>query len=175
MIAGEASNLKENAPPVSHNWKPGEALLVSRPENHVLRNERGDIFKELEIEDLSSESGRATLQDCYYNNGEGPLSCYEARGFPVDPGDVGTWTVSFHGRGISANKSRLSPGDSVTIGDASHLLLALTPAKLKLKIEGGDEATADLQPQQAIALPAGARRTITNTGHEGVRLISIEF
>ena len=173
--AGEASNLQENSAAVSQNWRPGEALFVSQPENHVLRNDRGDPFRELEIEDLSSRSGQHTPQECDYNNGEGARPCYEPQGFPVDPGNVATWTVSFHRRGLSADKSRLSPGDSITIGDGSHLLLALTPAKLKLKIDGGDEADTELQPQQSIILPAGAKRTITNTGREAAKLISIEF
>jgi hypothetical protein len=175
VSAGEASNLQENAPPVSHTWRAGEALFVSQPENHVLRNDRGDPFTELEIEDLSSQSARHTPQECDYNGGEGVRPCYEPRGFPVDPGDVGTWTVSFHRRGLTVYKSRLSPGDSITMGDGSHLLLALTPAKLKLKIENGDEAGADLQPQQSIVLPAGAKRTITNTGRDAAKLISVEF
>lgn len=175
VSAGEASNLKENEAAVSHTWRPGEALFVSQPENHVLRNDRGDAFTELEIEDLSSQSGRPIPQECDYNNGEGAPPCFEPQGFPVDPGDVGTWTISFNRRGLSAQKSRISPGESITIGDASHLLLALTPAKLKLKIEGGDEATADLQAQQAIVLPGGAKRTVTNTGAQAARIISVEF
>ena len=175
VSAGEASNLQENSPAVSHTWRPGEALFVSQPENHILRNDRGDEFSELEIEDLNSQSGRHTPQECDYNNSEGTRPCYEPQGFPVDPGNVGSWTVSFHRRGLSADKSRLSPGDSITIGEGSHLLLALTSAKLKLKIENGDEAEADLRPEQSLVLPAGVKRTITNTGRDAAKLISVEF
>jgi hypothetical protein len=163
-VDGETSRAKPGQAGISHAWRAGEARFVYAPITHTVENQLGSPYRELIVESLRTVS---------YD----PLvTSYDTDDFPGDPGDtMPSWNVGFTRGAITAVKSQLAAGAATNLNDPDHVLLALSDVELKIETKAEAAKTLKLAAQEVVAIPGGSAHTVTNTGANSAKFVTVEF
>lgn len=154
----------EGQGPLSWEWTPGEARFVYGPVKHTVRNDGMLPHREIVIETLHTVQRPLFEQNT--NTDE----------FGADPGEVKpSWSVTFTRGGLTATKTQLAPGDSVTVNEPDQLLIAITDAALKGEVAEKEPETVELGRGETVLLRGGVKRKLSNAGRAPVRFIVVEF
>jgi quercetin dioxygenase-like cupin family protein len=159
----EIVNAVEGKDAVTVKLQDAQVGLTSGNFAHVVRN--GDQpFRNLTIELLQDDKLRQSKN-----------KWDEERGLDVLQG--GTKEVLWVKDGIRASEIELQPGGVIPQHHHAgpHLTVALTDFELRSDVVGKGTSTETFKAGEARWIPGGFTHTITNTGHNVAKLVTLEF
>lgn len=131
---------------------------------HIARNLSDQPFRNVTIELLQDEKGRSA-----------PSHWAEESGETTFPG--GRRKILFVKDGVRVSEVALDPGATVPSHhhDGPHLMVAVSDLDLRSDVEGAGSMPGRLKAGDVKWLPGGYTHTVTNTGKQVARLVTLEF
>ncbi len=161
----EVSNEVKDKPPVTLKMQDGDTRFVPGNFAHVARNLASTPFRNVTIELLQDEAARKTP----------PPAWDEDRGLHVFTG--GTQHIMFVQDGVRVSEIELQPGATIPSHHHTgpHLVVAVTDLDVRSDIEGKAPIAAHLNAGDIKWLPGNYTHTLTNTGKQEAKFITLEF
>lgn len=162
--AAEVTNSVKGKDPVTVKLSDGEARFLSAPFAHAARNLAAQPFREVVIELLQDEKLRKST-----------VNWDEERGLDILQG--GTKEVLFVKDGVRVSEIELQPGGVIPEHhhQGPHYVVALTDYELRSDVVGKGPATVMMKAGQSNWVPGGYSHTLTNTGHQLARFVTVEL
>jgi quercetin dioxygenase-like cupin family protein len=162
--AADISNAPKGKPSVEVKMQDGDTRFVAAGVVHAVTDLGEQPFRNLTIEFLQDEKLRAS-----------PAHWDEERGLDVLSG--GTRHVLFVNDGVRVSAFELQP--AAVIPKHHHagprLVVALTEINLRSDVEGQAPTTTHLNSGEVKWLTGGYSHTVTNTGQNVAKYVSLEF
>lgn len=166
VTLGEAhvSNEVAGKSPVELKLSDGETRFTSGDFSHVARNLAGQPFRNVTIE---------LMQDDTLRDAPSP--------WPQESGDQefsgGRIKVLLVRDGARVSSVELQPGATVPSHhhDGPHLLVAVSGLDLRSDVEGQGPMPGAFKSGDVKWLPGGYTHTLTNTGKDPARFVTVEF
>jgi quercetin dioxygenase-like cupin family protein len=161
--ASQIVNAVEGIDPVSLKLQDAQVGFTPGNFAHVVRN--GDQpFRNLTIELLQDDKLRQSTS-----------KWDEERGLDILNG--GTKEILWVKDGIRASEIELQPGGVIPQHHHAgpHLTVALTDCELHSDVVGKGASIETFKANEARWIPGGFTHTITNTGHNVAKLVTLEF
>ena len=163
---GEAhvSNEVLGKPPVELKLSDGETRFTPGNFAHVARNLAGQPFRNVTIELMQDEKLR-----------DAPSPWPQEGGDQEFPG--GRIKVLFVRDGARVSAFELEPGATVPshYHDGPHLVVAVSDLALRSDVEGQSPMAGMLKSGEVKWLPGDYTHTLTNTGKDRARFVTVEF
>jgi hypothetical protein len=145
---------------VTYNWYPGAARFHYAPVARTIRNETDVAHREVVIE---------TFSKLDYNPVNGN---YDGDEFQGDLRSVkATTSSSFTRGGLTAYRVQLAPGDTFSLSDADHLVIALND----ISLAGDNGKSIDLGRSDLTVLTLGRINSVKNTNKMSAQFIVVDF
>lgn len=96
---------------------------------------------------------------------------------PADPTQVAShvYKTMFENDAVRILEGRMAPGDVTEMhGHPNHVAIALSDAKFKFTLPGGETVEGELEAGQALFVEAGEHST-TNTADSEMRVVLVEL
>jgi quercetin dioxygenase-like cupin family protein len=150
--------------PATLSLKDGEARFTPGNFAHIAKNLGSAPFRNVTIE---------IMQDSKYR--QSPHKWDEERALHVLEG--GTQDVMFVKDGVRVTDVQLQPGGKIPKHHHTgpHLLVAITDLDLRSDVEGKGPVPGTLKGGDAKWVPGGYTHTLTNTGKQPARFVTLEF
>jgi quercetin dioxygenase-like cupin family protein len=163
--ASEVENDVKGKPPVTLKLQDGEARFVPGNFSHIARNLADTPFRNVTI---------AFLQDATIHKTT-PAKWDEERGLHVFTG--GTQDIMFVQDGVRVSEIELQPGATIPSHHHTgpHLVVAVTDLEIRSDVEGQGPMAGHLKSGDVKWLPGGYTHTLTNTGKQQAKFITLEF
>jgi quercetin dioxygenase-like cupin family protein len=160
--SSDVSNEVEGKPPVELKLQDGDTHFLSGNFAHIARNLAPTPFRNVTIELLKNDKAAGAKWD-------------EERGLQVLHG--GTQEILFVKDGARVSEVELQPGGMMPSHhhNGPHLVVAITDLDLRSEIEGRGPAAAQLKSGDAKWMPGGYTHTLTNTGKQPAKFVTVEF
>lgn len=167
--AAEVVNAVKGKDPVTVKLQDGQTGFLSAGFAHIARNLSDQAFRNVTIEILQDDKLRQS--PAHWN----PAHPEEDRGLEVLQG--GTKETLFVKDGIRASEFELQPGGVVPRHHHAgpYLVVAITDYELRNDIEGRSPASITMKRGESKWMPGGYSHTVTNTGHEPAKFVTLEF
>jgi quercetin dioxygenase-like cupin family protein len=160
----DISNEVEGKAPVELKFADGEARFTEGNFAHLARNLSDKPFRNVTIELLQDEKLRQTRSR-----------------WPMEGGDKtfpgGHIKVLFVRDAVRVSETDLDPGTTVPSHhhEGPHLLVAISDLDLRSAIEGKGPTRFTLKAGDVKWVDGGFTHTVTNTGSQTARLVTVEF
>jgi quercetin dioxygenase-like cupin family protein len=160
----EIVNAVKDKPPVTLKLRDGETRFAPAPFAHIARNLGDQAFRNVTIEILEDDSLRHSTA-----HGE------EDRGLQVFHG--GTQEILFVKDGIRVSEFELQPGGVVPMHHhgGPHLLVAVSDLDIRSEVQGQGAMPGHFKSGDSKWLPGNYSHTITNTGTQPAKFVTLEF
>jgi quercetin dioxygenase-like cupin family protein len=160
----EIVNAVKDKPPVTLKLRDGETRFAQAPFAHIARNLGDQAFRNVTIEILEDDSLRHSTA-----HGE------EDRGLQVFHG--GTQEILFVKDGIRVSEFELQPGGVVPMHHhgGPHLLVAVSDLDIRSEVQGQGAMPGHFKSGDSKWLPGNYSHTITNTGTQPAKFVTLEF
>jgi quercetin dioxygenase-like cupin family protein len=161
----EISNQVPGNSPVTAKLQDGEVNFLPGNSAHTMRNLSGTPFRNLTIEFLQDEKAHNTS----------PPKWDEERGLHIFSG--GTQDVMFVKDGVRVSELELQPGGVIPKHHHAGPHLVVAVSDLELSSQGAGKAVSQIQLKSGEVrwVPGGFTHTLTNTGHQEARFVTLEF
>jgi hypothetical protein len=172
--ASEVVSSVKDKPPVSVKLQDGETRFSSAPFAHIARNLTGQPFRNVTIE---------LLEDATLRNSPAKWDAAKNEDRALDILQGGTRQILFVKDGIRASEIELQPGGVVPMQHqaASYLLVAVTDLNLRDNVRQDEKTpvpgafTLDLESGGRLWIPAVHLHSLTNTGKQPAKFVTLEF
>jgi quercetin dioxygenase-like cupin family protein len=163
--AAHVSNQIQGRAPIELNFVDGDTRFVSGNFAHIAQNLSDKPFRNVTIELLKDEQARKNP----------PPKWDEERGLDVFNG--GTKHILFVQDGVRVSEVDLQPGGTIPSHhhNGPHLMVAVTDLDLRSDVDGQGPMPGKFKSGDAKWLPGGYTHTLTNTGKQPAKLITVEF
>jgi len=163
--ASEVSNEVEGKAPVTLKMRDGETRFAPGGFAHIARDLADTPFRAIAVELLQDEAARKTP----------PPKWDEERGLHVLQG--GTQDIMFVQDGVRVSEIDLQPGATVPSHhhNGPHLVVAVSDLDVRSDIEGKAPIAAHMNAGEVKWLTGGYTHTLTNTGKQQAKFITLEF
>ncbi len=160
----EISNEVAGKPPVEVKFADGLTRFAPGNFAHIARNLGDKPFRNVTIELMQDEKGRSA-----------PSPWPEESGEKVFPG--GRSKILFVKDGVRVSEVVLEPGATVPSHhhNGPHLMVAVSDLDLRSDVEGMGPMPGKFKAGDIKWLPGGYTHTVTNTGKQVARLVTLEF
>jgi quercetin dioxygenase-like cupin family protein len=150
--------------PVDLKLADGETRFTAGNFSHVARNLSDQPFRNVTVELMQDDKLR-----------DAPSPWQQEDGDKEFPG--GRIKVLFLKDGARVSAVELDPGAAVPRHhhDKPHLVVAVSDLELRSDIEGKGPSTLKAKPGDVKWVPGGYTHTLTNTGKDRARLVTVEF
>lgn len=159
------SNEVEGKPPVTLKMQDGEARFSPGGFAHIARDLASTPFRAIAIELLQDEAAHKTP----------PAAWDEERGLHILNG--GTQDILFVRDGVRVSELELQPGATLPSHHHSgpHLMVAVSDLDLRSDVDGQGPMPGHFKSGDVKWLPGGYTHTLTNTGKQQAKLLTVEF
>ncbi len=163
--ASQIENDVKGKPPVTLKLQDGEARFVPGNFAHFARNLADTPFRNVTIELLQDEAVRKNP----------PPKWDEDRGLHLFTG--GTQDIMFVQDGVRVSEIELQPGATMPSHhhNGPHLVVAVTDLDVRSDVEGQGPMAGHLKSADVKWLPGGYTHTLTNTGKQQAKFVTLEF
>ena len=163
--ASDVLNQVEGKPAVTLKLKDGETRFAAGPFSHIARNQATTPFVAIAVELLQDQAAHTTP----------PPKWDEERGLHVLSG--GTRDIMFVQDGVRVSEIELQAGAVVPSHhhNGPHLVVAVTDVDLRSDIEGKAPMPVHMKAGDAKWVLGGYTHTVTNTGKQEARFVTLEF
>jgi quercetin dioxygenase-like cupin family protein len=163
LAASKIENDIVGKAPFLRTFQDGETVFVPGPFAHTAKNLTDKPFQVIAVELLQGDKLKPSRK------------WDEERGLHILNG--GTQDVLFVKDNVRATDLQLNPGGVVPKHhhDGPHVLVAITDLHLRTDVEGKAPSQVELKAGEAAWIKAGATHTVTNTGSQKARLVTLEF
>jgi len=157
-------NAVKDKPPVSRKLQDGEIGFAAATFAHVARNLSDQLFRNVTVEVLEDETLRNST-----------AKWDEERG--LDVLQNGTKEILFVKDGIRATEFELQPGGIVPMHHYTgpHLFIAVSDLDIGSDVPGQSPMPGHFKSGEAQWLPGGYAHTITNTGKQPAKFVTLEW
>ena len=158
------SNEVEGKPPADVNLSDGDTRFSAGNFAHIARDLSEQPFRNVTIELMQDQKLRET-----------PSHWPEESGEKTFPG--GRSKILFVKDGVRVSEVTLDPGATVPSHhhDGPHLLVAVSDLDLRSDVDGKGPMPGMLKSGDVKWLPGNYTHTVTNTGKQVARLVTVEF
>jgi quercetin dioxygenase-like cupin family protein len=166
--ASEVVSSVKDKPPVSVKLQDGETRFSPGPFAHIARNLTDRPFRNVTIEILQDATLRtSTSQWDPAKNEDRALDILEG----------GTRQILFVKDAIRVSEVELQPGATIPKHHHTgpHLLVAVSDLDLRSDVEGQGPMPAHFKSGDSKWLPGGYSHTLTNTGKQPAKFVTLEF
>jgi quercetin dioxygenase-like cupin family protein len=162
--ASDVSNEVKGKAPVALKLQDGDTRFAPAAFAHIARNLADTPFRNVTIEIM--EDAALQHSDTHWD---------EERGLDVLQG--GTKQVLFVKDGIRVSEFELQPGAVVPTHrhTGPHLLVAVSDLDIRSDVEGQGPMPGHFKSGESKWLPGGYSHTLTNTGKNVARFVTLEF
>ena len=159
------SNEVEGKQPVTLKMQDGEIRFSPGGFAHIARDQASTSFRAIAIELLQDEAAHKTP----------PAAWDEERGLHILTG--GTQDILFVRDGVRVSELELQPGATLPSHHHSgpHLMVAVSDLDLRSDVDGQGAMPGHFKSGDVKWLPGGYTHTLTNTGKQQAKLITLEF
>jgi quercetin dioxygenase-like cupin family protein len=163
--AADLSNEVKGKPPVEVKLQDGETRFTAGNFAHIAHNLADTPFRNVTVELLQDEAAHKTP----------PPAWDEDRGLHVFTG--GTQHIMFVQDGVRVSEIDLQPGATVPSHHHTgpHLVVAVTDLDIRSDVEGKGPMPGHLKSGDVKWLPGGYTHTLTNTGKQEAKFVTVEF
>jgi quercetin dioxygenase-like cupin family protein len=163
--ASEIENDVEGKPPVKLKLQDGEVRFVAGNFSHIPRNLADTPFRNVTIGLRQDEAAHKTP----------PPAWDDERGLHLFTG--GTQDIIFVKDGVRVSEIELQPGATIPSHRHSgpHLVVAVTDLDIRSDVEGKGPMPGHLKSGEVKWLPGGYTHTLTNTGKQEAKFVTLEF
>jgi quercetin dioxygenase-like cupin family protein len=163
--AANLSNEVKGKPPVEVKLQDGETRFSAGNFAHTARNLSDQRFRNVTIELMQDAAAHQTP----------PPAWDEDRGLHVFTG--GTQHIMFVQDGVRVSEFDLQPGATVPSHHhtGQHLVVAVTDLEIRSDVEGQGPMPGQLKSGDVKWLPGGYTHTLTNTGKQEAKFVTLEF
>jgi hypothetical protein len=163
--ATEVSNEVEGKSPVRLTLQDGETRFVPGGFAHVARDFASKPFRNVTVEFLQDQKAHSSP----------PPQWDEDRGLKVFTG--GTQHILFVEDGVRASEIELQTGAMIPIHHppGACLLVAINDLEVRSAVQGVGAMPGRFQSGDAQWLPGGDSQTLTNTGKQIAKFVTLEF
>jgi len=163
--ATEVENDVEGKAPVTLKLQDGETRFTAGGFAHIAKNNSGQPFRNVTVEFLKDEDARKSP----------PAPWDEDRALRVLHG--GTQDIMFVKDNVRVSEIDLQPGGVLPKHhhDTPHLAVAITDLDLRSEPEGKPASTVQMKSGDLQWVPAGGTHTVTNTGKQTAKWVTLEF
>jgi quercetin dioxygenase-like cupin family protein len=160
----EVVNAVKDKPPITVKLQDGETRFSPAPFAHIARNPSDQPFRNVTIE---------ILDDAQLRNSTPKWD--EDRALETFPG--GTQQILFVKDAIRVSEFELQPGAVVPMHHHTgpHLLVAVSDLEIRSDVEGIGPMPGHFKSGDSKWLPGNYSHTITNTGHQLAKFVTLEF
>jgi len=164
----EVINAVKDKSPVTVKLQDGETRFSPATFAHIAHNISDRPFRNVTIEILEDATLRNAIPQWDTNKNED-------RALETFPG--GTKQILFVKDGIRATEFELQPNGVVPLHhhNGPHLLVAVTDLEVRSDVEGMGPMPGHFKSGDSKWLPGGYSHTITNTGHQLAKFVTLEF
>jgi oxalate decarboxylase/phosphoglucose isomerase-like protein (cupin superfamily) len=157
-------NAVKDKPPATITLQDGETHFSPAAFAHIARNQTDQPFRNLTIEIVDDETRRQST--AHWD---------EDRSLETFPG--GTQQILFVKDGIRASEFELQPGATVPKyhHTGPHLLVAVSDLDIRSDVEGMGPMPGHFKSGDSKWLPANYSHTVTNTGKQPAKFVTLEF
>ena len=161
----EVENDVKDKPPVTLKLQDSETRFVAGNFAHIARNLANAPFRNVTIELLQDEAAHKTP----------PPAWDEDRGLHVFAG--GTQHIMFVQDGVRVSEIELQPGATIPSHHHTgpHLVVAVSDLDVRSDVEGQGPMPGHIKSGDVKWVPGGYTHTLTNTGKQEARFITLEF
>jgi len=165
LVAADISNEVKGQPPAEVKLQTGETRFRAGNFAHIARNLADTPFRNVTIEFLQDEAAHRTP----------PAKWDEERGLHVLTG--GTQDIMFVHDGVRVSEVDLQPGATLPSHHHSgpHLMVAVTDLDVRSDVEGQAPMPGHFKSGHVKWLPGGYTHTLTNTGKQEAKFVTLEF
>lgn len=163
--AAQISNEVEGKTPVILTMQDGETRFAPGGFAHIARNLADTQFRAIAVEFLQDEAAHKTS----------PPKWDEERGLHILQG--GTQDIMFVQDGVRVSEVELQPGATVPSHrhTGPHLVVAVSDLDVRSDVEGKGPMPGRLKSGEVKWLPGGYTHTLTNTGTQKAKFVTLEF
>ena len=163
--AADLSNEVKGEPPAAVKLQDGEVRFRAGNFAHIARNLSDKPFRNVTIELLQDDAAHKNP----------PAKWDEERGLHVFTG--GTQDIIFVQDGVRVSEIELQPGATVPSHHHSgpHLMVAVTDLEIRSDVEGQGPMPGHFKSGDVKWLPGGYTHTLTNTGKQEAKFVTLEF
>jgi oxalate decarboxylase/phosphoglucose isomerase-like protein (cupin superfamily) len=169
--AAQIVNAVKGKDPATLALADGDVTFVPGTFAHIFRNLSSQPFRNVTIELLRDEKLRQS--PAHWN----PAYPEEDRGLAIFHG--GTQEILFVKDGVRVSEVELQPGAVIPAHHhvGPHLLVAINDYQMRSDVEGKGKGSnlISMTPGETKWTPGGYSHTLTNTGHNAAKFISLEF
>lgn len=160
----QISNEIEGKAPVEVRFADGDTRFTPGNFAHIAKNLADQPFRNVTIELLQDEKVRSAVSRWPMEGGDKTYPGVRVK-------------VLFVKDGVRVSEVNLDPGATVPSHrhDGPHLLVAISDLDLRSDIEGKGSIAAKLKPGDVKWMPGAYTHTLTNTGKQAARLVTLEF
>ena len=165
LSAANISNEVKGQPPAALKLQAGETRFRAGNFAHIARNLGDTPFHNVAIELLPNEAARKNP----------PAKWDEERGLHILTG--GTQDIMFVQDGVRVSEIDLQPGATMPSHHHSgpHLMVAVTDLDVRSDVEGQGPMPGHFKSGDVKWLPGGYTHTLTNTGKQEAKFVTLEF
>jgi quercetin dioxygenase-like cupin family protein len=158
-------NEVEGKTPVTLRMQDGETRFSPGGFAHIARDLANVPFRAIAIEFLQDDDAHKTP----------PPAWNEDRGLHVFTG--GTQHIMFVQDGVRVSEIELQPGATIPSHHHTgpHLVVAVTDLDVRSDVEGQGPMPGHIKSGEVKWLPGGYTHTLTNTGKQQVKFVTLEF
>lgn len=163
--ASDVSNEVKGKPPTEVKLQDGETHFSAAPFAHIARNLAAIPFRNVTIELLQDEKART-----------GPPSHWDdERGLHVL--NAGTQEILFVKDGVRVSEFELQSAGVIPSHhhNGSHLVVAVTDLEVRSDVEGKGATPVHMKSGESKWLSGGYTHTVTNTGKQPAKFVTVEF
>jgi quercetin dioxygenase-like cupin family protein len=160
----QISNEVEGKPPVEVKFADGETRFAPGNFAHIAKNLADQPFRNVTIELLQDEKMRSAVSRWPMEGGDKTFPGVRVK-------------VLFVKDGVRVSEVNLDPGATVPSHhhDGPYLMVAISELDLRSDVEGKEPMAAKSKPGDVKWLQGGYTHTLTNTGKQAARLVTLEF
>jgi quercetin dioxygenase-like cupin family protein len=164
----EIVNAVKDKPPVTVKLQDGETRFSPATFAHIARNVADSPFRNVTIEILEDESLRNSAV-------HGDVKWDDDRALEILQG--GAQQILFVKDGIRVSEFELQPNGVIPKHHHTgpHLVVAVTDLDLRSDVEGQAPPPAHLKSGESKWIPGGYSHTVTNTGPNPAKFVTLEF
>jgi hypothetical protein len=164
--AAEVVNAVKDKPPVTIKLEDGETHFTPATFVHIASNRTAQPFRNVTIEIVDDENLRHATTKWDPNKNED-------RALETFPG--GTQQVLFIKDAIRTSEFELQPGAVAPMFKTAYLLVPISDLYLHSAVVGQSPGPVRLKSGEVRWEPGGSAHTLTNTGHQPAKFVTLEF
>jgi quercetin dioxygenase-like cupin family protein len=164
----EVINAVKDKPPVTVKLQDGETRFSPATFAHIARNLSDQPFRNVTIEILDDQSLR---------NSPSPWDPKQNDDRALETFPGGTQQILFVKDAIRVSEFELQPGAVVPMyhHTGPHLLVAVSDLEIRSDVQGQGPMPGHFKSGDSKWLPGNYSHTITNTGHQPAKFVTLEF